>query len=502
MFGSLDRLGGRRYTAGTVGLRRGKGGERMDKRWESAQAAVADVPDGATVMIGGFSAPGTPRTLIRALAEHGARDLTIVANGAGGTDDSDEVGMLVGRGLVRKVICSFPVARLPDSPFERRYVAGEVELELVPQGTLAERIRAGGAGVPAFYTPTAADTVLGEGKPRAVFDGRECVLETALRADFAFVRAEAADSLGNLVYHGSARNFNPIMAMAARVTIAEASRIVAAGELDPETIVTPSLFVDRVVPATIPVPRRRSTWGTDEDAGGLMGQRDGKPALSRQGIAARIARELREGDVVNLGTGMPTLVANYVPPGVHVLFHAENGLLGYGGYARPGEEDPELISAGSNLVTTLPGTAFFHSGDSFAMVRGGHIDVAVLGGYQVSARGDLANWIVPGQKVPAVGGAMDLVRGARRRIISMEHTTRDGGYRLLNECSYPLTGRACVNTIVTDVAVIDVTPDGLDVTPDGLLLREIAPGWSIEAVQALTEPPLRAAPDLREINLT
>ncbi len=464
----------------------------MDKRWESARAAVADVPDGATIMIGGFSFPGVPRTLIQALAEHGARDLTIIANGAGGGPDAPEIGLLVARGQVRKAIVSFPVARQPNSPFEQRYLAGEIELELVPQGTLAERIRAGGAGIPAFYTPTAADTVLGEGKPRAVFDGRECVLETALRADFALVHAEAADTLGNLVFHGTARNFNPIMAMAAAVTIAEANRIVPAGALDPEAVVTPGIFVDRVVPAEIPVPQRRATGAPEEPA--TPAQRNGKPVLTRQGIAARIARELREGDVVNLGTGLPTLVANYVPPGVHVVFHAENGVLGYGRFARPGEEDPELASAGANLITLAPGAAFFHSADAFAMVRGGHIDVAVLGGYQVSARGDLANWIVPGQKVPAVGGAMDLVRGARRRIVGMEHTTRDGGFRILHECTYPLTGRACVNTIVTDLAVIDVTPDGL-------LLREIAPGWTVAEVQALTEPPLRPAPDLREIAL-
>ncbi len=462
----------------------------MDKRWESAAAAVADVPDGATIMVGGFSFPGTPRTLIRALADQGARDLTVIANGAGGMPDTPEVGMLVARGQVRKAIVSFPVARQPNSPFEQRYVAGEIELELVPQGTLAERIRAGGAGIPAFYTPTAADTVLGEGKPRAVYDGRECVLETALHADFALVHAEAADTVGNLVYHAAARNFNPIIAMAARVTIAEANRIVPAGELDPEAVITPGMFVDRVVPAEIPIPARRATGEAEET--GPAPQRNGKPVLSRQGIAARIARELRDGDVVNLGTGLPTLVANYLPPGVHVVLHAENGVLGYGRYARPGEEDPELASAGANLVTLQPGAAFFHSGDSFAMVRGGHIDVAILGGYQVSARGDLANWIVPGQKVPAVGGAMDLVRGARRRIVGMEHTTRDGGYRLLHECSYPVTGRACVNTVVTDLAVIDVTPEGL-------LLREIAPGWTVDEVQALTEPPLRVPAGLRAI---
>jgi 3-oxoacid CoA-transferase len=463
----------------------------VDKQWESAAAAVADVPDGATIMVGGFSFPGAPRTLIQALADRGPRDLTLIANGAGGPPGAPEIGLLVERGLVRKAIVSFPVSRQPDSPFERQYLAGEIELELVPQGTLAERIRAGGAGIPAFYTPTAADTPLGDGKPRASFDGRECVLETALRADFALVHADAADPLGNLAFHATARNFNPVMAMAARVTVAEANRIVPAGALDPELIVTPGLFVDRVVPAAVPFPPRRATppEAPTETAPPL---RNGKPVLGRVGIAARIAQELRDGDVVNLGTGLPTLVANYVPPGVRVVLHAENGVIGFGPYARPGEEDPELASAGANLVTLLPGAAYFHSADSFAMVRGGHIDVAVLGGYQVSAAGDLANWIVPGQKVPAVGGAMDLVRGARRVIIGMEHTTRDGGYRILNACSYPLTGRACVSTIVTDLAVIDVTPDGL-------LLREIAPGWTVPEVQALTEPPLRPAPALREI---
>jgi 3-oxoacid CoA-transferase subunit B len=222
--------------------------------------------------------------------------------------------------------------------------------------------------------------------------------------------------------------------------------------------------------------------------------RQGKTVLTRQQLARRLARELRDGEVVNLGTGIPALVANFVPPGVRVVFHAENGVLGYGAYARPGEEDPELVSAGYNPVTLLPGATFFHSADSFGMVRGGHIDVAVLGGYQVSARGDLANWVVPGAKVPGVGGAMDLVRGARRRIVGMEHTTRDGGYRVVNECTYPLTGAACVNTVVTDLAVIEVTSEGL-------VLREIAPGWTVGEVQALTEPPLRAAPDLRPIAL-
>jgi 3-oxoadipate CoA-transferase, alpha subunit len=219
----------------------------VDKRWENAAAAVADVPDGATIMVGGFSLPGAPRTLIQALADHGARDLTLIANGAGGPPGAPEVGLLVERGLVRKAIVSFPVARQPDSPFERQYLAGQIELELVPQGTLAERIRAGGAGIPAFYTPSGADTVLGDGKPRAVFDGRECVLETALRADFALVHADAADAHGNLVFHATARNFNPVMAMAADTVLVTAEHIVPVGVIGPDHVVTPAPLVDYLV---------------------------------------------------------------------------------------------------------------------------------------------------------------------------------------------------------------------------------------------------------------
>ena len=438
----------------------------MSKVYPDATAALAGLlRDNLTVAAGGFGLCGIPENLILAVRESGVKGLTIVGNNAG-VDDFG-MGLLLKTRQVKTVLASYVGE---NKEFERQVLSGELELELVPQGTLAERLRAGGAGIPGFYTRTGFGTKLAEGKETKEFDGREYVLERAIKADVALVKAWKGDKAGNLVYRKTARNFNPMIATCGAVCVAEVEELVEVGELDPDQIHTPAIYVDRIVRGA--AYEKRIEFRTVAGAAPAK-----KESPIRELMARRAAQELRDGYCVNLGIGIPTQVANFIPAGMNVTLQSENGLLGIGPFPEEDRVDPDLINAGKQTITSVPGSAFFSSADSFAMIRGGHIDLSILGALEVTDRGDIANWMVPGKMVKGPGGAMDLVAGVKRVVAVMEHCAKDGSPKILRQCALPVTGRAVVNLIITDLAVFEVKPGG------GLVLTELQPGVSVEDVR-------------------
>ena len=425
------------------------------------------VRDGDRLLGGGFGMTGNPVHLLHALAEAGTTNLTFIGNNVG--EDGLGGGRLLRNGQIKKAIASFFTSN-PEAV--RAAQSGAMEYELIPQGTLAEAIRAGGAGIGGFYTPTAHGTTLAEDSDTRMIDGKPHVFVPAIRANVAFVRAWWGDTAGNLVYRMTENNFNKAMATAADLVIAEVENIVPVGELDPNQIHTPGCYVDYLVQAHT----------TLEDLGSSASIRGGAKKVNdvRMVMAERALQELKRGDVVNLGVGIPTLVADLITPEQGIILHTENGMVGVGPSPEDGGALEYPVNAGKIPVTALPGSSYFDSADSFAMIRGGHIDVAIMGGLQVDEAGNLANWSVPGKPLLGVGGAMDLAVGARRLIITMTHMERGGEAKIVPSCTLPLTGHGVVAMIITDLAVFEFIGGQLTLT-------ELMPGATLAQVRAGTK---------------
>ncbi len=424
--------------------------------------AAALVRPGDTVMVGGFGMTGNPTQVLHALAETGVGDLTYIANNVG--EPGLGGGRLLRNGQIKKAIGSFFTSN-PEAVAAAQ--SGAIEFELMPQGTMAEAIRAGGAGIGGFLTPTAAGTVLAEGRETKELDGRAYVFQRAIRANVALIRAWSGDTTGNLVYRMTEQNFNRAMATAADLVIAEVEACLPAGELAPESIHTPGCFVDYLVP----VQTTAADLGSSASISGSGKRAGGK----RMKLARRALAELKPGDIVNLGVGIPTLVADLITPSHGIILHTENGMLGVGPAPERGGALEYPINASKIPVTALPGSSYFDSADSFAMIRGGHVDAAIMGGLQVDEQANLANWAAPGRPLLGVGGAMDLASGAKRLIITMTHTSRDGRSKILPACTLPLTAESAVDVLITELAVFRFCAGRLTLTElmDGVSLQEV-----------------------------
>ena len=433
----------------------------------SLEQAAAMVKTGDTILVGGFGMTGNPVHLLHALAATGVRELVYVANNVGEVGLGG--GLLLRRGQIRKAIGSFFTSN-PEAVAAAQQ--GKLEVELLPQGSLAEALRAGGAGIGGFFTPTSAGTVIAEKAETRILDGKPHVFVPGLRGNVAFLRAWKADTAGNLVYRMTEQNFNKAMATAADLVIAEVETIVPVGEIDPNQVHTPGCYVDYLTQAHM----------TLEDLGSSasVASSSRKVDPARMQMARRALAELRHGDLVNLGIGIPTLVADLITAEHGIILHSENGMLGVGPAPAEGGALEYPVNAGKIPVTALPGASYFDSADSFAMIRGGHVDVAIMGGLQVDEAANLANWAVPGKPLLGVGGAMDLASGARRLIVTMTHTNPDGSSKLVPACDLPLTARNAVDMVITELAVFCFDPGEL-------CLIELMPGVRLEQVRAATK---------------
>lgn len=453
--------------------------------------AIADIPSGARISVGGFGCCGVPENLLRALRDFGNYRFTVSSMSFGTAGYGPNI--LLESKQIKRVITS----QLGDSPeAQNQYLRGELEIELVPEGTLAACIRAAGAGIPGFYTRTGVNTIIERGeypikymkgggkveiyspcKETRVYGGVKFLFEESLESDYSLIKAWKADTLGNLVYRRTATNFNPEMAMSSPCTIVEAEEIVEAGEIPPEAVHTPGIFVQRVIKGENYEKPVEAVPGLAVSAGKVR-------------VAQRTALELVAGMGVYLGMGIPSLVGNFLQE-PNIMICTSSGIFGAGHSPEPHEEDPDIVNTSRELTTIKQGGAVMSSIEALDILRGGHLDATVLGGFQVSQSGDLANWVVTGEYMRGIGSSMDCVaHTGSKLIVAMLHTHK-GSPKVLKNCTFPLTGAGCVDLLITELCVFDFRRQ------NGITLTEIAKGTSLDEIKEKTGCSFNVASDLK-----
>jgi 3-oxoacid CoA-transferase len=446
----------------------------MSKVYPDAKTALDGLlHDNMTVAAGGFGLCGIPENLIAALHESGVKGLTIVGNNAG--VDGFGMGVLLPARQVKKVMASYVGE---NKEFERQVLAGELELELIPQGTLAERLRAGGAGIPGFYTRTAFGTKLADGKETKKFDGKDYVLEPGITAEVSLVKAWKGDKTGNLIFRKTSRNFNPMIATCGKVCVAEVEQLVEIGELDPDQVHTPGIYVDRIIQGA--KYEKRIEFRTVQ---GAASRRLDQPcAICWQSARRKSCATVTTS--ISASAFQPWLPTTF-PKDMHVTLQSENGLLGIGHFPNR-RRRPDLVNAGKQTITTRPARPFSRARIPSRKFAGGHIDLAILGAFEVTDSGDIANWMIPGKMIK--GPAARWTSSRRERVVAvMEHTSKDGSPKILKKCTLPITGLGVVNLIITDLCVFEVKKGG------GLVLIELNPGVTEDGVRARTGAPFEVA---------
>lgn len=468
------------------------------KIYDNPTEAIADIRTGSSIAIGGYMNAGVPENLVNALKAYGNYDFTVISQGS--SIENYGVNALINNKQVKRLITPY----LGSKEINRQYHNGELELELVPGGTLAEKIRAAGAGIPGFWTSTGVGTIIeeggfpikykrggagiliqAEGKEKRFFNGREHIYEEAIRTEYALVKAWKADKLGNCIYHRAAMNFNPEIAICAKHTIVEAEEIVPIGELPPDEIATPAIFVERIVLGEKYSQHVNQKMQFDE-----QDEHDEKTMESLTRIAKRVSKELKAGMYVKIDQGIPSLVPQYLDEGV--ILASGSGIIGVG--KSKAYMDPSLVYEDGILGSITKGGVVVSTNIMMDLLRGGHFDASVMGAFQVSSFGDLANWYVPGVYVMGIGGSMDSVADKNLKIIvAMKHTHNDRP-KIVSECTLPLTGRNCVKLLVTELGVFDFREDGLN-------LMEMAEGVTLEHIRSKTGCGFTISSDLKTMKI-